>query len=100
MDARRFWLMVVGAAWLLAWGGSFAAFWTAEPTGDGFERSLNRVMVFLTWQGIAAAIAFGVWGVGRAWPRGSSARQLSNVPLMLATLLGLVIITVVLWAST
>ncbi len=98
MDTRRFWLMVAGAGWLLAWAASVAVFWALEPTGDGFARGLNRVMAFLGWQAIAAMLAPVVWGIGRAWPKGSAVRRLSRVPMGLAVLLGIALGAVVLWA--
>ncbi len=99
MDGRRFWLMVAGAGWLLAWAASVAVLWTLEPSGEGFVRGLNRVTAFLGWQAIAAMLAPVVWGIGRAWPKGSAVRRLSRLPMALAVLLALVLGAVVLWAQ-
>ena len=98
MDARRLWLMILGAAWALAWAGSFVAFWAVEPTGEGFVRGMNRVMAFLGWQGVAGMLALALWGVARGWPKRSPVRRWSAVPLGLALLLVAGILGVILWA--
>ncbi len=91
--------MILFAAWVLAFGYAFVAFWTTAPTGEGFTRGTNRVVTYLGWQGVAGMVAIAVWGVGRGWPKGSSARWLSVVPMALALLHVAAIVAIVLWAG-
>lgn len=84
---RRFWLLFLGVAWAIARSASIAVFRVVEPTGDSFLRGWNRILIFPGWQGLAAAIAVGVSGAGRGWPRGSMIRHLSRFPAGLAALL-------------
>ena len=97
-DGRRLLLTGLMALWALAFAYAFVAFWTTAPSGDGFGRGLNRVVTYLGWQGIAGMLAVAIWGVGRGWPKGSSARRLSAVPIALALLHALAIAAIVLWA--
>lgn len=97
-DARRFWVTLLFALWALAFGYAFVAFLTTAPTGEGFVRGSNRVLAYLGWQGIAATLALGLWGAARGWPRGTSARRLSAVPLLLALLHVAAILGVIAWA--
>ena len=98
-DGRRLILTILFAAWLMAFLYAFFSFATLAPTGDGFGRGLNRVTSYLGWQGIAGAIAFAVFGVSRAWPKGSGVRSLGSVPLVIAALHVLAIVAVVVWAG-
>ncbi len=97
-DARRLWLMILLALWLMTFAGSFAAWWLTPTTGDGFVRGMNRVTTFLGWQGIAGMLALGIWGMGRGFPAASPARRLSRWPLGLAGLLVAGLAGLVLWA--
>ncbi len=97
-DRRRLLLTALIAAWLMAYGYSFVAFAVTEPDGDGFTRGANRILQFLGWQGVAGLFALAVFGVSRAWPRGSAVRRLATAPLGLALLLVAVIGGVILWA--
>lgn len=92
-------LMVLYAAWVLAFGYSFAAFALAEPTGDGFVRGMNRVAALFGWQGIAGVLAIAIWGVGRQWPKGSPARRISLVPIGLALAQVAGVIGLIVWAQ-
>ena len=98
MDTRALWLLIAGAAWALAWAGSFAAFAMSEPAGEGFVRGLNRITGFLGWQGVAAMLAFAVWGAGRGWPARHPVRRASLIPLARAAVLAVGLLAVVLWA--
>lgn len=97
-EGRRLILMGLLAVWALAWGWSFAAFATAEPTGDGFVRGMNRIETFLGWQMAAALPAFAAWVLGRDWPKHSGVRRLSRVPMQLALGLVAVLGGLILWA--
>ena len=96
-DARRFWVTLLFALWALAFGYAFVAYMTTPPSGDGFFLGLNRALVYLGWQGIAGLLALGLWGVARGWPRGTSARQLSGIPLFLAVLHVALALAVFVW---
>ncbi|PKP85389.1 MAG: hypothetical protein CVT80_02835 [Alphaproteobacteria bacterium HGW-Alphaproteobacteria-2] len=94
---RLFWLLA--ALWALLWGGSFAAVWLTEPTGDGFTRGLDRLARFAGLQAAAGMTAVPLWlGGRRRFPRGTAPRWLSRVPLLLAALLLGFVIAVTLWA--
>ena len=97
-EARRLLLMVLLAVWALAWGMSFVAFATTQPSADGFTRGLNRMTVFFGWQLAAALPAFAAWATGRDWPRGSSVRFVSRVPIQLALGLAAVVAGLIAWA--
>ncbi|MBV0910798.1 hypothetical protein [Anianabacter salinae] len=76
---------------LLLWGAAYAwsviGFHLTEPTGDGFTRGSNRVMVFFGWQCVAAVVGAAIWLAGNRLEAGTTVRQLSRVPLILAALL-------------
>ena len=95
----RLLLTVLAAVWLMAFVYSFASFLIVEPEGSGFTRGLNRVKVFLGWQGIAGVAGIAIFGVSRAWPRESPIRQAGMVPVGLALLLVLGILGVIGWAA-
>ncbi len=88
-DGVRLLLTVLLAGWAMAYAYSLlevasAESWASYLTLDfQNESSLH----FLGWQGIAGVIALAVYGVSRLWPRGAAARQLGNLPLLLAVLL-------------
>lgn len=58
MTARRVLIGLI-VIWAFCFVGGFAHFHLSSPTGDGFTRGANRVMIFLLWQfgAIAPAIA-------------------------------------------
>lgn len=91
--------MLTLALWLVAWGYSVVFVISADPTGDGFTRGLNRISGFLGWQGVAGMLAFAVWGVGLGFPKSSGIRRISAVPLGMALALILLIIGVVVWGG-
>ncbi|MCU4654126.1 hypothetical protein N8I71_14870 [Roseibacterium sp. SDUM158016] len=53
---------------------------TAEPTGDGFTRGLNRVAGFIGWQLPAAVLALFLWLSSRPLRKGEVLRWLARVP--------------------
>lgn len=65
--------------WALFMGLSLLAL-TAEPTGEGFLRGLNRVTGFLGWQMGAAVVAFLLWLGVRPLDRGEMLRRLGRLP--------------------
>ncbi|MXQ08458.1 hypothetical protein GQ651_11430 [Alphaproteobacteria bacterium GH1-50] len=99
-DARRFWVTLLFALWALAFGYSFVSFMTTPPDGEGFTLGLNRISAYLGWQGIAGVLSLGLWGAARGWPKGTSARQLSAVPLLLALFHVMLIVGVILWGRS
>lgn len=83
------WAVLLFCVWGGLYGASFvAATWTA-PAGDGFVRGLNRLGVFMKFQGAAAVVALVLWRVGCRLPQGWP-RWLSRAPALLA--LGLVLL--------
>ncbi len=73
-------LMVLLALWVAAWGYSIF-FLTLSPDKDG---GITRSVGFLGWQGVAGILAFGCWGIGWSFPKGSGIRRVSAVPLVMA----------------
>lgn len=69
---------------------------TAEPTGDGFTRGLNRITGFLGWQVAGAVLAMALWFGVRALPKGAALRWLGRAPGWWA--IGIVAL-VVLWIA-
>ena len=53
---------------------------TADPTGDGFVRGLNRVMGFLSWQLAGAVLSLGLWFGSKPLPKGDILRRLGRAP--------------------
>ena len=96
---RPLWLLaILLAAWALAFAWSGSAGLTTQPNGDGFARGLNRVGVFLGWQGVAGLIALAAFAVGRGWPKGSGIRRVSAVPFWFAIVLVAALLALVAWA--
>ena len=96
-EVPRFLLTLLSALWCLAFAYAFVAYAQASHEGAGFPDGLNKPAVFLGWQGIAALLAFAVFGVSRAWPKGSGVRRAGAVPLCLALFLALVVFAVLAW---
>ncbi|MEQ9014724.1 MAG: hypothetical protein RLO38_04185 [Roseovarius confluentis] len=94
-----FLLTVLFAIWAMCFAYSFVSFAVTAPSGDGFTRGLNRISSFLGWQGIAGLLSIVLWVLGRSWPRGSSVRRMSVVPIWIALLLLALLIGIVLWAN-
>ncbi len=99
METRAFWLMVLGAAWALAWAGSFAVFLVPGAGGEGLVRGVSPEMAFLGWQGVAGMLAFAVLGAGRTWPPRHPIRRASGIPLALAGALAVGLGAAVLWGG-
>ena len=97
MESRALWMMVLGAAWVFAWAGSFSVFAFVEPEGMGFTRGMNRIMAFLGWQGVAGILAFAVLGAGRSWPARHPVRRASLIPVGLAGLLAILLAGLAIW---
>ena len=85
-DGRRLLLLILCALWVLVFAYAFVGLLRAPLTG-GLPDGGNRPMVYLGWQGIAGMLAVAIFGVGRGWPRGSSVRGMTTVPLVIAILL-------------
>ena len=98
LETRRTWLMVLGAAWLLAWAGSFAVFVVMTPSSDSLGRGVNQAVAFLGLQSVAIALSIPIWRLGRVWSTRASIRRLSRVPVILAALFLTLPVLVLLWA--
>ncbi len=95
-DGVRLLLTVLLAGWVMAYCYSMfelSAFWS-DVRVSGVNIADRPVLLFLGWQGIAGLFAVAIYGVSRLWPRGAAARQLSNLPLLLAFLLVLALVGV------
>ena len=88
-DGGRLLLTVLLAGWAMAYAYSLLEVPSAESWGSFLTLDFQNEssLHFLGWQGIAGVIALAVYGVSRLWPRGAAARQLGNLPLLLAFLL-------------
>ena len=74
-DGRSLLLTTLYAIWVLAFGYAFYQFFTKT----GWDASMG----YRAWQLIAGMVALGVFGVSRAWPKGSSVRKLAVIPLII-----------------
>lgn len=99
-DTKRFLLIALGAIWLMAFVYAFVAYATAPYEAAGFPDGLNKPAVYLGWQGIAGIAAVAIYGVGLAWERGSGARRLSRLPIILAFLQAMGVLGVLFWMDT
>ncbi|MEO0930780.1 MAG: hypothetical protein AAFY14_09020 [Pseudomonadota bacterium] len=97
-DEVRFLLTVLLTCWLLSYGYSMFALPNLEEARNALadRQEFSTVSHFLGWQGIAGLLAFAVFGVSRLWPQGAAARQLGNLPLLLAFLLVAVLAALIL----
>ncbi|WP_425051827.1 hypothetical protein [Psychromarinibacter sp. S121] len=84
------WVKVLLAAWLVAWLGSFAAFWMAPNDDLGLTRSWNKLRVLMLWQGVATLFAMLCAVQAPMLPRGSRRRRAAYLPLgvLVATVAG------------
>ena len=96
-DTTRLTLTALWSAWALTFLYAFVAYARAPYEGAGFPDGLNKPAVFLGWQGLALLFAIAVFGVSRAFPRGSPLRRSGVAPLVIETLLGLAIFAVLAW---
>lgn len=96
-DRKTLLFTVLYAAWVIVCAWSFVAYGRAPHQGAGFPDGLNKLAVFLGWQGIAAMLAIAVWGVSLGFEKGSGARSLGRVPLILAVLLLAALLVFVAW---
>jgi uncharacterized membrane protein YhiD involved in acid resistance len=79
MAGNRTAIWVMMALWAGAMVMSGLAL-TAEPTGDGFTRGLNRVTGFIGWQAPGMILALAVWLSSRPLERGDRLRWLARLP--------------------
>lgn len=86
MSGNRTAIWVVLALWALAMMLSGFAL-TAEPTGDGFTRGLNRITGFVGWQAAALVLALIAWLLARGLDAGDRLRWMARVPGCWAILL-------------
>ena len=93
---QLFALLIAIWAGLFTW--SLIGFWSAEPTGDGFVRGMNRVFGFLGWQAAATGLAIVIAMTGKRFERGSGARWLARIPAACAILLVLAVIAAIIIA--
>lgn len=84
-DGRRLLLLVLFSLWVFVFVYAFVAL-LRVPLAGGLLDGFGRPGVYLGWQGIAGMLAISVFGVGRGWPRGSSVRSMTTVPLVIAIL--------------
>lgn len=76
-NRRAIWIVLV------LWTGAVvmsALALTAEPTGDGFTRGLNRLSGFIGWQALALILALAAWMASRPLPKSDLLRWLGRVP--------------------
>ena len=88
---------VLAALWLVPFAVSFAMFLTTAPTGDSFTRGLNRITVFLTWQGAAFVVAMlaglATWQVGANG--GKNIKVIGYAPLAVSALLVATLVAII-----
>jgi hypothetical protein len=83
--------------WTVLFVLSFVLLFSLEPTGDGFVRGLNRIMAFLTWQGIAFVAAIVALLAGRGIDNETpGTRWLSRIPVIIQSLMLLAVVGLIL----
>ncbi|NCO87692.1 MAG: hypothetical protein GW886_13775 [Rhodobacterales bacterium] len=78
-------------AWFVLHALALMAFSWVAPTGDGFTRGMNRLLLAVGLQMAAAVLGVAAFVLGRALPPGHRLRRIAWVPLILAGLLVLAI---------
>ena len=91
-DTRTMVLMVLITLWLAAWGASLYFLLLVPPSAQVQIPGVGRLSGFFGWQGVASMFAFGAWGVGWSYEKGSGIRRVAAVPLLLAVALVLVLL--------
>ena len=86
---RTQWIAVLFGIWVGLYAASVLVAAFTAPAGDGFVRGVNRLGVFLQFQGAASILALVLWRMARGLSRGWQ-RWLARVPLLLA--LGLLLL--------
>ncbi|MDZ4136192.1 MAG: hypothetical protein U1D06_11480 [Paracoccaceae bacterium] len=81
---------VVLALWAVAFFGSLIWRFAAEPTGDGFQRGMERAVFVLVGQVVAAGLALVSWRMAQKMPDAARLRLLARLPVF-ATL-GLILV--------
>jgi hypothetical protein len=79
MSGNRTAIWIVLGLWLFAMALSGLAM-TAEPTGDGFTRGMNRITGFVGWQAAGLILALIAWLSALALPKGDRLRWMARVP--------------------
>jgi len=81
------WILLV--VWIALMATSFAVYMTTEPTGDSFQRGLNRLRLFFTWQGAALLAAMiSVMAVrGLAADAGRAVKAAGYLPIVVSGVL-------------
>ncbi len=92
-------LLIILAAWTVAFLGAFVAFWITPATDFGLAAGWNKVGVFMGWQGVAAVLAVLAAVVSRSVPRGERLRWLGLVPMGFLLLLVAGVVALIVWAN-
>ena len=87
----------IGGVWLLLFLVSFPVLFLTESSGTGIARGLNRVVAFLTWQGMALVWAAACAAVARAAERRGVAKvkRLGYAPLVTSVITILLMFAVI-----
>lgn len=96
-QSQIFWALLV--FWALLFFGALPIARMVEPTGDGFVRGMNRLLLFFQLQAGAAVLALIIWGLGRQLGNGAAIRWARRVPLIGVLVLVLGLAGVILWAG-
>ncbi|MEM7189309.1 MAG: hypothetical protein AAF439_06835 [Pseudomonadota bacterium] len=86
--------MISAGIWALCFAGSFLHGHFAAPTGDGFARGLNIIVIFMAWQIAAGLFAVVTLILRMVWSKQveGAARWLGFVPIVISA--GLVLFVV------
>ena len=93
------WIGLLFVIWAALFIWSFASFAILEPTGDSFTRGLNRVGTFVGSQFGAGFVAFAIAILGRKVARSPAQQWIIRLPLIMAALFALVLISIILFAT-
>lgn len=98
-DARRLFVTVLGAIWVITFAYAFVAFATTPAMDSGLTRGLNRVTAFLGWQAVAGMVGIAIFALGLRWPRRSPIRRFTKVPVVIALAQSTGLVALVVWAA-
>ncbi len=91
-DGSRLLLTVLISVWAFAVVFGVYVYVTAS---DAMEGQRN----FVGWQAIAGIVGFAIFGVSRRWPKGGPMRRFGAIPIVLAGLLALGVLSVFIFVS-
>ena len=100
MNTQR-WVILLTGVWAGCYAASFLLSYMAEPTGDGFTRGWNRILIWLGWQTVALGVAIVALVVTRRGREriGTSLYRVGHFPASVSGLTSLGIVATAVWLT-